>query len=118
VCKHRNDCRPRRSYLGTGRMEVINDTLWAIGLLLGEMNKKRKLLQRHGVKTVAILRDSEAAIRQTRHQETGPGQRLARQINRTVRALLAQGITTEIRWVLGHSSIAGNEEVDCQANLA
>jgi len=90
VWKPGNECRTQRSYLGTGHMEVFNDELLAIGLLLGEMNMKRKLLQRHGVKMVAILSGSQAAIRRTRHQETGPGQRSARRINRRVRALLTQ----------------------------
>ena len=48
----------------------------------------------------------------------GLGQRLARMINQRAQALLAHGIATEIHWVPGHSSIAGNKEADRQANLA
>jgi len=32
VCKHGNEWRTRRSYPGTGRMEVFDAELWAIGL--------------------------------------------------------------------------------------
>jgi len=34
VCKHGDEWRSRRSYLGTGRMEVFDAELWAIGLAL------------------------------------------------------------------------------------
>jgi len=71
-----------------------------------------------GVKTVAVFSDSQAAIRRAAHLDPGPWQRLARQINRRARSLLAHGIATEIHWVLGHSGIPGNEEADRKANLA
>jgi len=80
--------------------------------------EKRETLQRHGVKTVAVFSDSQAAIRRTAHLEPGPGQRLARRINRRARAILAHSIKTEIHWVPGHSGIPGNEEADRQANVA
>jgi ribonuclease HI len=118
VCKHGNQWRSRRSFLGTGRMEVFDAEMWAIGLALDVAIEKRETLQKHGVKTVAVFSDSQAVIRRAAHLEPGPGQRLARQINRRARNLLAHGIATEIHWVLGHSGIPRNEEADRQANLA
>jgi len=47
-----------------------------------------------------------------------PGQRLARRINWSARALLSRGIATEIHWFPGQTGIPGNEEADRQAILA
>jgi len=118
VCKHGNQWRSRRSFLGTGRMEVFDAELWAIGLALGETIEKRETLQRHGVKTVAIFSASQTAIRRASQLEPGLGQRLARRINRRARALLTHGIATEIHWVPGHSGSPGKKEADRQANMA
>jgi hypothetical protein len=62
VCKHRNEWRSRRSFLGTGRMEVFDAELWAIGLALYAAIEKREKLPEYGVKTVAVSSDSQAAI--------------------------------------------------------
>jgi len=62
VCKHGNQSRSWRSCLGTEHMRVFDAELWVIGLTLGETIEKRETLQRHGVKTVAIFRDSQTAI--------------------------------------------------------
>jgi len=49
LCKHRSEWRTRSSYLGTGRMEVLDAELWVIRLALGETVKNRETLPRHGV---------------------------------------------------------------------
>jgi len=63
VCKHGNPWRTRCSFLVTGHMEVFGAELWAIGLVLDVPIEKRETLQIHGVTTVAVLSDSQAAIR-------------------------------------------------------
>jgi len=50
--------------------------------------------------------------------EPGPGHRVARRINSSVRNLVAHGIATKIHYIPGHSAIPGNKEVDRHANLA
>jgi len=107
VCKQRDGWRDFRSYLGTGRMEVYDAKLWAIGLTLRESVKKRDTLQIHGVMKVAAFSDSQAAIRRTEHLEPGPGQPLARWIDQSARTLRKAGIETEIHWVPGHTGIPG-----------
>jgi hypothetical protein len=39
-CTQCNEWRTRRSELGTGRMEVIDDELWAIGLVDREISNR------------------------------------------------------------------------------
>ena len=62
VCKYGNQWRSHRSYLGTGRMEIIDAELGAIGLALDVTIEKRETFQRHGVKTVAVFGDSQTTI--------------------------------------------------------
>jgi hypothetical protein len=82
VCKHGNQWRSPRSFLGTGCKEVFDTERWAIGLTLDVSNEKGKTLQKHEVKKVTVFSDSQAAMRRTADLEPGPGQRLARLINR------------------------------------
>jgi len=63
VCKHRDEWRSRRSYLGTGRMEGFEAELWAIGLAHDVAIGKRETLQKRGGETVAVFSDSQAIIR-------------------------------------------------------
>jgi len=62
VSKHGNDWRSRRSFLGTGRMEVFDTELRAIGLALDVAIEKRDTLPVHGLKKVAVFSDSQAAF--------------------------------------------------------
>jgi len=118
VWKHGNEWRTPRSYLCTRRMEVIDAELWANGLLLGETVKRRHRLQQHGVRSVAVCSDSQAAIRRVQHLEPVPGQLLGRWTNRKARNHLSLSIETEIHWVLGQSGIPWNAEVDRQPNVS
>jgi len=117
-CKQGIEWRTRHSYLGTGRMEVFDAGLWAIGLALWETVKRRDRHQQHGVIVVAVFSDSQAAIRQAAQLQPGLVQRLARRINRRAQNLRGHGIANKIYWVPGHSSIHGNDEADRQANFA
>ena len=54
-------------------MEVFDGELLAIGLALDLAIEKRDPLQKHGVKTVAVFSDSQAAIRRAAHLEPGQG---------------------------------------------
>jgi hypothetical protein len=118
VCKHGNQWRSHCSFLGTGHIPVFLSELWAIGLLLDVVIVKREKSQEHGVMIVAVISNSQAAIRRMAHLEPGPGLRLPRRINRIAQNLLPHGIATEIHWVLGHSSIPRNDKAYPQADLA
>ena len=118
VCKHGDRWKAFRSHLGTRRMEVYDAELWAIGLALRESVRRRDTLPSQGVMKVAVVSDSQAAIRPMEPLELGPGQPLVRWINRSARTLREVGIETEIHWVPGRTGIPRNKEADCQANLA
>ena len=74
VCKHGNQWRSRHSYLGMGCMEELEGEQWSIELALDVTIEKREALERHGVKTVAVLSDSQTACGQGVHQDPGLGQ--------------------------------------------
>jgi ribonuclease HI len=99
-------------------MEVFDAELWAIGDVIRKYVARAEALLAHGVMTVAVFCDSQAAIRRTTHLDPGPWQHLARAINEHASALRAPGIEAAIHWVPGHSGIAANEEADHQANKA
>jgi len=88
VCKHRDSWKAFCSPLGTGRMEVYDAELWAIGLALRESVKARDRLQTHGVTKIAVISVWLAAIQRMEHLEPGPGQHLARWISQCARNLL------------------------------
>ena len=62
MCKHGHRWKAFCSHLGTGRMEVHNVELWAIGLALQDSVRKRDTLQTHRVTKVAVFSGSQAAI--------------------------------------------------------
>ena len=106
------------SHLDTGRVEVYDAELWAIGLALRESVRKRDNMQTHGVTRMAVSSDSHTAIQQTEHLRLGPRQPLARWVNQRTRTLHEADIETAFHWVPGHTGIPGNEDPDCQANIA
>jgi len=80
--------------------------------------EKRETSQIHVVQTLAVISDSQVAIRREPHLESSPGQRVARQINSRAWTHLTHGIATKIHCVLRDSGIPGNEEEDRHPNLA
>jgi hypothetical protein len=99
-------------------MENCHAELRAIRLTLEETIENIEILERHGIKMVAIVSDAQGDIGRVPHLERRPRQRLARRNNYKAEALFAYGIKTQIDWVLGHSGIHVNNEANRQANIA
>jgi hypothetical protein len=57
ACKHIEEWMSRRSFLRTGRMEVVDTELCTIGLGLDVAIEYRETLQMHGVELVAVFSD-------------------------------------------------------------
>jgi hypothetical protein len=55
-------------------MDVFDTELWAIGRALDVAIETRETMQMHGVKTLAVFSDSQAAIGRAAHLEPGPWQ--------------------------------------------
>lgn len=101
-----------------GRRVIFNAFQCVIGLALDVTIDKSEILQRNKAKMVAIFSDSQTTIRLPQHLELGTGQRYMRQIIRSVQALVANVIATEIHWDPGNSSIPGNIDANHQQNLS
>jgi hypothetical protein len=82
-------------------VKVFDTEMWATRLAIAVAIEKREIFQNHGVKTVAVFSNSQAAIRPTAHLAPGPGQRLARWMNRMAQSLLSNSLAIVIHWVLG-----------------
>jgi hypothetical protein len=93
------------SYLGTGCREVVVTELWVIELVLGVTVKSGELLQMHAVKIVVVFSGTNAAIRRMGHLEPVSGHQSTWQFDQILKALLTNGIATEIHWVPGHCAI-------------
>jgi hypothetical protein len=107
-----------RSNLGTVSMKVFKAEQWAIGVAHRKSVAQSEALQAHRMMTVALISDSQAAIRRTMHLDPGTGQQLARAINTHAWALPTKGIKGAIHWVPGHLCIPGNAVTDRPANKA
>jgi hypothetical protein len=66
-------------------------------------------------KHMVIHSDSTSAIARAGHSGTGPGQRIARDILKSVKALAAMSRSVQLVWVKGHSGVPANEKADMLA---
>lgn len=83
--------------------------LMALQLVLEHLPLRRKVI---------IFTDNHAAIKSTHRPRYQNGQYIIRQIIRTMREVLANGYSVQIRWISAHSGVTGNECVDAHAKDA
>lgn len=107
----------RCSYLETRQLEDFHAELFVIGLMVYVTIEHNEQLQRHGVRMVAVCRDSQSPFRRAAQQEPRPVQGLAPQVNRGAQVLFTHGMATTIHWVTEPSCIPVNNVANCQAIL-
>lgn len=108
----------RKTYFDTNK-EVFEAELYAMGdtmkiaLQESRMGREASREQREPPrKKIHIWVDSQAAIRQLQHTDSGPEQRLARRIIGRSQQLMERGTEVEIYWVPGHMGVEGTEKAN------
>lgn len=95
---------------------MFDSARWAIRVALQLSVARPEALRAHRVTTVTVLGDFQAAIRLMAHLDPGPGQQLARAMNKHQRTFCAHTIEAAIHVVPQHLGIPGNKEADHLAN--
>jgi ribonuclease HI len=97
--------------------EVFDAELQAIydALLTCQTHIRRGRLHRCNIH---IFTDNQSAITRAANLNRGPGQETAYNIHNLALALQTYAVAITIHWVLGHTNIKGNEDVDTLAKLA
>jgi len=66
----------------------------------------------------SVVTDSTTAIHRLRNTGPGPGQGVAKRVEERLARLWRGGKRVSIKWVKGHSGVAGNEAADAAAKAA